>query len=150
MNKIFQILSIAILFAGCATIPQGAKNNDWIYGNWLTVSVTESIVKYHKIKRNAEIEKHILIFMRDGELRRYSEKRGLIRLLIDFRVEGDIVMMHPHTEKKFFPLAKKLEDGKLELLVPNGRYIYVKLDDNINIIDLDLSGSPEVEVTDDR
>ena len=133
MNKIFQILSIAVFFAGCANISQDAKNNDWVYGNWLTVSVTESIVEYHKKKRNAEIEKHVLFFMRDGELRRYSEKKGWVRLLIDFRVEGDIVMMHPHTEKKYLPLAKKLEDGKLELLVPNGRYIYVKLDDNLNL-----------------
>lgn len=156
MKKTLQMILAFFFFVGCSTPPsleepQAVGKNDWIYGMWLTVSVSETLVERSMEKRNTGIEKHILYFMRNGELRRYSKSKDWLRLLIDFKVEGDIVMMHPHTEKGYSPLSRRIDGGKLELLVPPyGRYTYIKLDNNFDINDIDLNGSPEIEETNIR
>jgi hypothetical protein len=154
MNKSLQILVTVVCIYGCSIIPyfqensKSVEDNNWIYGMWLTVSATDTLADRHKQKRNTDIEKHIIYFMHSGELRRYSKNKGWSRLLVDFRVEGDNVMMHPYKEKKYFPLCKRIEKDKLEMIVPpNGRFTYVKLGNNIDMDDINLSGSPEIKNT---
>jgi len=68
MKKIFQILLTFFFLVGCSTAPQTIEhpqksgNNDWIYGMWLTVSVSDKIVALNMQKGNTDVEKHILFF----------------------------------------------------------------------------------------
>ena len=134
------------LVAGCGGRGQMRSGDEWLYGQWVTVSVSASVVERRKAKTGEPVEMHVMVFRRDGEMHRYSAKRGWVRLLVDFRVEGDTVMMHPQTEKRFFPLARRLEDGGLELLVAREeRFVYRKLPEGVSVEALDLSGSPAVE-----
>jgi hypothetical protein len=137
---------VLTILGGCTSSRSGHAGDEWLYGQWLTVCVSAPIVEREMTKRGSPPEKHVMVFRRDGGIRRYSPTRGWVRLLIEFRVEGDTVMMHPQTETKFLPLANRLDDGTLEILLPrHGRFIYRKLADGVNVDDLDLSGSPAVE-----
>jgi hypothetical protein len=151
--KIF-FLVVLLFIGGCIPLPilkspapPVADSTEWIHGRWLTISVSDTLADYQMENHNTTVEKHILHFLPEGELKRYSPSRGWVKLRMDYRVEGKTVMMRRHTEEKFFPLAKQLEEERLELLVPKGRYTYVKLDDNLSLEDLAMEGSPEIEVT---
>jgi len=148
LSKPFLILCLIapVLATGCSDRPPASAGNDWLYGQWLTVSVSASVAERRRAKTGETVEKHVMVFQRDGEIHRYSLRRGWARLLVEFRVEGDTVMMHPQTEDRFFPLARRLADGTLELLLSReGRFVYRKLAEGVNVDALDLSGSPAVE-----
>lgn len=138
MKKLYLIICF-LVFSSIAK----ADDSEWIYGLWVTVGVSQEVADKHYQETNTPVEKHIIYFDENGTMLRYSKSVGFKKLLIEFKVEGDVVMMKPKTEIKFFPLSRRRSDGKLEIYYPpKGGFLYEKTDKNI--FDINLEGTPEI------
>lgn len=117
-----------------------AKDNDWLYGQWVTVGVSKEIVERNAQKSINPVEKHILIFKENGDLIRYSQNAGLKKILLDFKVDDTSVLMQPKTKNDFISFGKIREDGKLEIYIPpKGGFLYKK--NGMPLSEIDLEGS---------
>ncbi|WP_300671228.1 hypothetical protein [Desulfoluna sp.] len=148
------------LFALLLTLSTDTANLDtrqneltWIHGRWLQVAVaadtTPGVVP--KLQKKPG-KKHLLLFRPDGEVRRYSPRKGWDRLRLDFLVSKDSVTLS-HQNRDHFSLAgEKTAEGLLKVCIPRyGDFYYKKIHPQIQIEEIDFilppTHSPEQPIT---
>lgn len=124
-----QFLFALLLTLATDTVTPGSIGHEptWLHGRWLHVAIssTASPQGVNPILG----EKHLLVFQPDGQLRRYSPQKGWARLLMDFKVSEETVLVRPHTQDHFSPMAERTKEGLLKVWMPkHGFYYYRKID----------------------
>lgn len=135
------------LFALLLTMATDTVNIDmpqdqaWLHGRWLHVAVSSDTATCTESTQPPPPKgKHLLVFRPDGELRRYSPQKGWARLLMDFNVSEDSVVLHPQTQDQSCLMAEKTDEGLLMVCMPKyGNFYYKKVDpttrlDQINFL----------------
>ena len=137
-KKLTQILILCMtVFGGCNGINQTSDPSDWIYGKWLSIGCSESIVVQQKEKEPPE--KHVLVFERSGRLTRFSASKGWLRIYIDFSIMGKILIAKG--EDQSLELGRLCKDGNLILSFCKNRHVlYQRLVDDAVVEELDLRG----------
>ena len=136
-----------ILFALLLTMAAGPvdinapENGCWLYGRWLHVAVhapppLSTASKPQKHPR----EKHILLFQPDGQMHRYSPKKGWDRLMMDFNVQEDNVHLSSNASAPVSLSAEKTPEGLLKVCVPQrGDFYYTKIAPKTPLNKIDFS-----------
>jgi len=138
------------LFALLLTMATDTVNIDmphdqaWLHGRWLHVAVSsDTTTCTESTQPKPPTGKHLLVFRPDGELRRYSPKKGWARLLLDFNVSEDTVVLHPQTQDQSCLMAEKTDEGLLMVCMPRyGNFYYKKVDPTTRLEEIDFLQPP--------
>jgi hypothetical protein len=115
-------------------------------GNWLTISFSEKFKKRHDNKYDYPLEKHVMVFLPNGEWRRYSPRMGWKRMLLEYKLENGRFLARPYEKIEFRKLGNYETPDTLYFEIKKSHKVtYQRLDDSVNISELDLSGAPKIE-----
>ena len=126
------------------------SNHAWLHGRWLHVAISsDTATTMESELRKPPRQKHMLVFRPDGELRRYSPQKGWAKLLMDFDVREDTVLLRPQTQNPSPLMAEKTDEGLLKVCMPKyGDFYYKKLDPKIRLEEIDFTQPPSENSTD--
>ena len=129
------------LLIGCASTSNNISTAD-IHGRWLTITFSEDIKNKHDKKYDYPLEKHLMVFMPNGEWQRYSLNTGWRRMLLEYKMENQDLLVRPFDRTEFRRIGTFVPPDKLYLETRKSHIIsYKKIDDNIDISEIDLSES---------
>ncbi|MCP4352979.1 MAG: hypothetical protein GY795_46610 [Desulfobacterales bacterium] len=142
----FILIISSIFFVCCSNNKQNHNDTPELNGKWLTISFSEEALKRHNSKFDEPLEKHIMVFLQDGEWRRYSPEKGWSKMLLEYKLENNEFFARPFKKTEFKKIGTYKEPDILIFeLRKNHKITYKRIDNSINIHDLDLSGMPKIE-----
>jgi len=145
-----QFLFALLLTFGTENANLNAHQNEltWLHGRWLHVAVSSNATTgIASTPPKCPKGKHVLFFSPDGELRKYSPRKGWNRLLLDVSVDEETVILrhrNRHRNRDRFSLvAKKTDEGLLKMCMPGyGDFYYKKLDPKTRLKEIDFIRPP--------
>lgn len=143
MSNFFFALLLT-LATDTVNIDSSQSEHAWLHGRWLQVAISSgAATTMESEQRKPPRQKHMLVFRPDGELRRYSPQKGWARLLMNFDVTGDTVLLTPYTQNSISLVAGKTDEGLLKVCMPRyGDFYYKKLDPKIRLEEIDFIQPP--------
>lgn len=137
------LILAGVLFAltlGCPSKKEAPEPRDWAYGTWVSEKISRNLAE----KQQVPLEKHAMVFEKNGDIKRIDNNNSMSRLVMDFRMTGTLLEMAPMDTGNFMVYGKIRPDGTLKMFVTqDGYYIYRKLEKPLTQADLD--GEPVID-----